>query len=209
MPRYAQTERQALADLFLALGPDAPTVNEGWNARDLAAHLVVRERRPDSAPGIMFRPLAGYTERVRRRAAAQPFDELVRQVRRAPWWSPLSNPLTDELVNTVEYFVHHEDLRRAQPDWQPRDLPAGLQAALWKRVPPMARVSLRRFPARLLIQGPGYGEITVGAGGEPVRMVGAPAELVLFLFGRQRVARVQLDGPAQLTGQLRTARLGL
>ena len=27
------------------------------------------------------------------------------------------------LVNTVEYFVHHEDLRRAQPGWTPRELP--------------------------------------------------------------------------------------
>ena len=49
MPRYARTEREALAYLMLELGPDAPTVNEGWTTRDLAAHQLVRERRPDAA----------------------------------------------------------------------------------------------------------------------------------------------------------------
>ncbi|RQX24838.1 TIGR03085 family protein, partial [Micromonospora chalcea] len=73
MPRYARTEREALADLMLELGPDAPTVNEGWTTRDLAAHLLVRERRPDAAGGILLPPLRGYGESVRRRIAAGPY----------------------------------------------------------------------------------------------------------------------------------------
>ncbi|MEH0934877.1 TIGR03085 family metal-binding protein [Micromonospora psammae] len=209
MPRYARSEREALADLMLELGPDAPTINEGWTTRDLAAHLVVRERRPDAAGGIVLPPLRGYAERVRRRIAARPWPQLVGQVRRPPAWSPLGNPLTDELANTMEFFVHHEDVRRARPGWSPRDLPAGLQARLWKPAGLLARVALRRFPADLLIQAPGFGELSVGRGGERLRLVGAPGELTLFLSGRQRVARVQIDGPQPLADRLRTAPLGL
>jgi uncharacterized protein (TIGR03085 family) len=209
MSRYARSEREALADLMLALGPDAPTLNEGWAVRDLAAHLVVRERRPDAAVGILLRPLQGHGERVRRRLAGRGIEELVAMVRQPPVWSPISNPLTDELVNTGEFYVHHEDVRRAQPGWQPRDLSAGLQAALWKQAPSLARVSLRRFPANLLVQAPSHGEVSTGSGGEPVRLVGSPGELVLFLFGRQRVARVQLTGPPALTERLRGMKLGI
>lgn len=208
MPRYARTEREALADLMLELGPDAPTVNEGWTTRDLAAHLLVRERRPDAAGGILLPPLRGYGEAVRRRMAAGPYAELVERVRRPPRWSPLSNPLTDELVNSLEFFIHHEDVRRARPGWLPRDLPARQHAALWKRAAVLARVALRRFPADLLIQAPGYGERAVGRGGERLRVVGAPGELVLFMSGRQRVARVQVDGPTAPAERLRGASLG-
>ncbi|PZG01391.1 TIGR03085 family metal-binding protein [Micromonospora deserti] len=209
MPRYARSERTALADLLLAVGPDAPTVNEGWTTRDLAAHLILRERRPDAAGGIVLPPLRGYAERVRRRIAAHPWPRLVAQVRRAPLWSPVSNPVTDELVNTLEFYIHHEDVRRARAGWLPRELAGGLHAALWRRVVPQARLALRRFPADLLVQAPGHGECSVGRGGEPLRLVGAPGELALFLSGRQRVARVQVDGSAGLAERLRGANLGM
>ena len=209
MPRYAQSERQALAELLLALGPDAPTIDEGWTTRDLAAHLVVRERRPDAAVGLVVPPLRGYSERVHRSIAARPYPSLVELVRHAPKWSPVSNPLVDGLINTMEFFIHHEDVLRAQPDWLPRELPRGLQATLWRRGVPLGRLRLRRFPAALIIQAPGYGEASTGAGGEQIRLVGPPGELVLFLSGRQHVARVQVEAPQVLADRLRTARLGL
>ncbi|NLU77533.1 TIGR03085 family protein [Micromonospora sp. HNM0581] len=209
MPRYARSEREALTELMSTLGPDAPTLNEGWTIRDLAAHLVVRERRPDAAAGIVVPPLHGYGERVRRQAAALDWTELLGQVRRPPLWSPMSNPLADELTNTLEFFIHHEDVRRARTDWQPRELPVGLEQALWRRVSMLGRLALRRFPAQLLVQAPGHGEVTTGRGGEPLRLVGTPGELALFLSGRQRAARVQLDGGPALVDRLRTAGLGL
>ncbi|WP_018216336.1 TIGR03085 family metal-binding protein [Salinispora vitiensis] len=209
MPQYARSERKTLADLMQTLGPDAPTLNAGWTTRDLAAHLVLRERRPDAAGGILLPPLRRYAEQVRQKLAARPWESLVDQVRRPPVWSPISNPLLDEAVNTMEFFIHHEDVRRAQADWQPRDLPAGLQQALWKRAAGLARLTLRRFPAEVRVQAPGYGQRAAGRGGEQLRLVGAPGELVLFLSGRQRAARVQLDGPAGPADRLRDARLGL
>ena len=58
----AQRERAALVESLREHGPGAPTLCEEWTARDLAAHLVVRERRLDAAPGILVPQLAGYTE---------------------------------------------------------------------------------------------------------------------------------------------------
>jgi uncharacterized protein (TIGR03085 family) len=208
MARFAQMERQALADLFLAVGPDAPTVNEGWTTRDLAAHLVVRERRPDAGPGIWLPVLRGYSEGVRLRLAARPFPELVEMVRQPPVWSPLSNPLTDEVANLMEFFIHHEDVRRAQPVWQPRDVPPGEQAALWKRAAALSKLRLRRFGGAVRVVADGYGEVTTGGGGEPVLISAPPGELVLFLSGRQRVARVEIDCPVALEERLRNAGFG-
>lgn len=209
MSTYAQRERRDLADLFLTVGADAPTLNEGWSTRDLAAHLVVRERRPDAAAGIMVAPLRGHAERVRLAIAGRPYPEIVDLVRNPPWWSPVSNRLVDGPANTLEFFIHHEDVRRAQPGWQPRELDQEFQAALWRRVTPMARLALRRFPAAVLVQAPGYGETSVGAGGERLRLIAPPAELALFVSGRQRAARVQADGAPGLAARLREAKLGL
>ena len=81
-PSLAQQERETLSDLLLEHGPDAPTLCEGWDAADLAAHLVVRERRPDSGPGLVWPPLAAYTEKVRRSARDRmTWDQLVSTVR--------------------------------------------------------------------------------------------------------------------------------
>ena len=74
----AQRERSALIEIMRAVGPDAPTLCEGWTTRDLAAHLVVRERRPDALPGLMFAPLASHTARLQEQlAASTTYEDLV------------------------------------------------------------------------------------------------------------------------------------
>src|ERR1700733_6055540 len=108
----AQRERSALVDTFRQVGPDAPTLCAGWTTRDLAAHLVVRERRPDASAGQMIPPLAGHGEHVRLQMAARPYEEIIRALRAPRWWSPVANPLSDELFNGMEFFIHHEDVRR-------------------------------------------------------------------------------------------------
>ncbi|PZM95116.1 MAG: TIGR03085 family protein [Actinobacteria bacterium] len=206
---YAQAERAALITLLCADGPDAPTLIEGWRTRDLAAHLIARDRRPDILPGLRLSRFAGHTERVRRAVADQPYGRILDQLRHPPWWGLFNNRVADALINTLEYYLHHEDVRRGVPDWQPRELPAAQQAALWRPASLLARLRLRRFPAALTITAPGHGTVTTGAGGEPLRLVGTPGELVIFLSGRQRAAQVQLDGPPPLAERLRTAPLNL
>jgi len=205
----ARRERAALCDLFLALGPDQPTLCGGWTTRDLAAHLVTRDRRPDAAIGIVVKPLSGHTERVRSATARLPFEDLVAAVRRPPFWTWAAIGPLDRATNTVEFFIHHEDVRRAQPDWKPRQLDAATTRALWHTVSGLARLNLRRFKTPVELVAPGQGQARVGAGDQVVRVTGDPGELMIFLSGRQAAARVELTGPEELTERLRSAKLGL
>jgi uncharacterized protein (TIGR03085 family) len=207
MDRYARLERQGLADDLLSVGPEAPTLCAGWTARDLAAHVVTRDRRGDAAPGIMIQALAGWTEHVRRRYRdGHSYPELVGMVRHEPWWSPMRIPVLDEITNLVEFFVHREDVRRAQPDRQPRPLDRGLARALWQRVPMLARLRLRRLPAEVTVSAPGFGSVRTGAGGPAVEIGGAPGELMLYLFGRPDAAQIDITGPEDLVTELRRHR---
>lgn len=209
MTEYARAERLALAADMATLGPDAPTLCGAWTTRDLAAHIVVRERRPDAALGIALKAVAGHTRSVQQRAATQDFPVLLDQLRQPPAWSLISNPLLDEAVNISEMFIHHEDVRRAQPGWSPRALDPGLQDALWRRLRRMARFVLRRFPAVVVLDAGEYGAATGGAGGPRVTVSGDPGELTLFLSGRQAHAQVRLDGDEAAAARLSTARLGV
>jgi uncharacterized protein (TIGR03085 family) len=204
--RFAPDERDALADLMITTGPDAPTLCAGWTVRDLAAHLVVRGTRMDAAAGITIKALAGHTGRVQAKTATQDWPDLVAKARRRPSWAFGG---LDEAANLAEYFVHHEDVRRAQPDWQPRELSPELSAALWSRIRLPARLALRRIPAAVAVTSPGYGSVITGRGGPDVELAGPPGELLLFLMGRQAHARVELTGPDEIVNSLRTARLGV
>jgi uncharacterized protein (TIGR03085 family) len=210
MTRYAALERAALADALFEVGPDAPTLCAGWTARDLAAHVAVRERRPDAAAGIVVKPLAGWSDRVRRQYRDRySFPELVALVRTPAWWSATSLPVLDEATNVVEFFVHTEDVRRGGPDRTPRDLPPGLTDALWRRVRSVSRLTLRRQPGGVRVVSPRHGEGRVGSTDPAVTITGSPGELLLFMLGRQRAAQVELTGPQQLTSRLSRARLGI
>lgn len=209
MSHLAQRERRSLADLLLRVGPDAPTLCEGWTAADLAAHLVVRERRPDAAPGIVLPALAGYTERVQRKIRdGRSWEALVAAVRGGPP-APLRFAFIDEPMNTAEFFVHHEDVRRAQPGWEPRDLDPELERALWSRLRLMSRMARRAAPVGLVLDSPGHGRLQVRAAEPEVTVTGPPGELLLFLFGRQAAARVELAGDPGAVEQVRAAKFGL
>jgi uncharacterized protein (TIGR03085 family) len=199
---YSRDERLALCTTLQEVGPDAPTLCAGWTARDLAAHLVLRENRIDASAGIPGGPLAGYTARVQQRMASRtPFAQLIEKIRTGPpKLSPYGIPGMDERVNTVEFFVHHEDVRRGQPEWRPRELGDGLSGTLW------ARLKLARFLLRKVRVGVEYAREDTG-GGEPssyrmtirrgtpvVTVIGTPAELTLYTAGRRTAAQVRMDG---------------
>src|SRR3954468_1268747 len=78
-------ERQQLCDLFIELGPDAPTLLAPWTTRDLAAHLVLREHDLRAAPGLVM-PGAWHRLAEARTAelAKREFTSLVEQVRSGP-----------------------------------------------------------------------------------------------------------------------------
>jgi uncharacterized protein (TIGR03085 family) len=204
--RIAQDERRALCDLFLQVGPHAPTLCEGWTTSDLAAHLVVRDRRPDAAAGAVFPPLARYAERVRIQIRdRQRWEDLVERVRRGP---PAALRIVDEPINTVEYFVHHEDVRRAAPGWDPRPLDPALEEALWSRLRRMGRLLVRKAPTAVSLDAPRYGRATVKRGSLVVTVRGAPSELTLLAFGRAPEVRVDYQGDEVSVERFRHARLG-
>ncbi|HEX3788240.1 MAG TPA: TIGR03085 family metal-binding protein [Pseudonocardiaceae bacterium] len=190
----AVAERRELSDLFAEVGPDQPTLCEGWQTRDLAAHLVIRERRLDAAPGIMLAALSGHTKNVQDRYAAKPWEELVALVRTGPGaLSPYAIPGLSELTNGGEYFVHHEDVRRAQPNWEPRPADPVRDEMLWKMVGRTAKLAYRRSPVGVRLRRPDGTSMVVKTGPAPVTIVGEPAELVMFSFGRS-AARVTFEG---------------
>jgi uncharacterized protein (TIGR03085 family) len=204
----ARKERAALVNTMRATGPDAPTLCEGWSTRDLAAHLVVRERRLDAAPGILVPKLAGYTARVQEQVTASTdWPDLLAQVAAGP---PIYSPfiLLDPLVNVAEMFIHHEDVRRAGNTWQPRVLDDDTTSSLARQVSSFARMTLSKMPAKVSLTTP-QGKVLATAGkGAPVTITGEPGELLLFSAGREPV-RVSFDGDADAIAAVQGSRRGL
>lgn len=202
-------ERRELCDLFEELGPAAPTLCEGWATLDLAAHLVVRERDPLAAPGIiMGGPFRGLLDRGTERALARGYDTLVEQVRNGPPLGPFVVPRLRTLINLNEYVVHHEDVRRPSGMGPRTDRPE-LQDAVWGLLRNGARLMLRKVHgARVTLRRPEGGSASVGRGPEVV-LTGPPVELLLYLQGRRGAAEVTLTGDPSAQAALEVGDLGI
>jgi len=184
----SQRERWALCDLLTELGPDSPTLCTGWRSADLAAHLLTRDRRPDATPGMVSNlgPFKAWTTRVQQSLRdTETWATLVSRVRSGP--PPLLRPL-DQAINTIEYFVHHEDLRRGQPGWQPRVLETADQAQLWRRLGVM-RLAPHSPAGRL--ESPGLEPRVLSKKAGPT-IKGPAGEVVLWLLGRKEAAQVEV-----------------
>jgi len=198
---FARDERAALSALLAETGPAAPTLCEGWRTADLAAHLVLRESKPVAAAGVLGGPLAGHTERTRQALLARySYPQLVERIRTGPPASSVFRlPGVDERLNVVEFFVHHEDVRRGAGSWRPRDLDPGLTEVLWQRLRG-SRLVFRRAPVGIELvrdDQPAPGQrvrITAKARTPVVTVTGTPAELTMWSMGRVSAARVRLDG---------------
>ena len=210
MTNHARSERLALCTTLTRVGPQSPTLCEGWAARDLAAHLVVREHRPDVQVAQLVAPLAGRAVSAMERVAQRPFAELVATLRSGPpRWHPTRVQAVDELVNTAEFFVHHEDVLRGQASWTARPLPDDLEESLWRACSTLGRVALRRTPVGVELVAPGHGRVMARKGSPVVLVEGSPGELLLFAFGRRGAAQVQLDGPEAAVQKLQSSPAGL
>lgn len=206
----ARAERAQLADLFDEVGPDAPTLCGEWTTRDLAAHLIVREGRPDAAIGIVVRPLAGYTESVQANAAKQPWPQLVEAVRNGPpVYSPFRLPGVAGMADLFEFVVHHEDVRRGQPGWAPRQLPPGEQDLLWERLGKSGRMLTRSSPVGVRLRRSDTGQELLAKDGSPtVTLVGEPLEILMRLFGRSEVV-LELEGSSDAIDAFNNASFGV
>jgi uncharacterized protein (TIGR03085 family) len=202
----AAAERNALADLFLERGPDEPTLCGDWTTNDLLAHLVVRERRPDAAPGILLPPLAFWTARVQSQAAQRDFGANVALIRSGPpSWSPMALPPLAG-VDVQEYFIHHEDVRRAVPGWSPRPPEPDRDAVLWRQLGLLGRLAYRSSPVGVTLQAPDGREHAVKSGPRTVTVVGEPGELLLFSSGRDECVVAWQGEPADVAAVQATDR---
>lgn len=189
-------ERQALSDTMLAAGADAPTLCDGWSVIDLAAHLVVRERRPDTAAGVAVPFLRGHLDRVSARQVASGLPAVVaRFAAGPPPWSPFALPGVDERANLAEFVVHHEDVRRAGGAG-PREDVDDLAEAVWASLPTLARLALKDTKVPVVAVHTDGRRRVLAPGAHPVVLTGQPIELLLRLFGRRGVAQVELGGPS-------------
>ncbi|BBG00773.1 TIGR03085 family protein [Pseudonocardia autotrophica] len=192
-------ERAAICAEFERSGPDRPTLCEGWNARDLLTHLLVRERQPWNAAGIVVSALSSVTDRAMAAYSGEAWPNMIDDLRKGPpAWSPFRVGKVDEIANGAEFFVHHEDLRRGEPGWEPRPAGPELDGQLWTLLSAQSKLLFRRSPVGIVLRRPEGAQQVVATGYGLVTVVGTPSELVLHAFGRD-AARVELEGlPADI-----------
>ncbi len=191
-----ERERQELCDLLLELGPDAPTLCEGWTTADLAAHLVLREH---------FRR---WNEARRATEKARGLPALVHRLRSGAPLVPWRVPGVRTYVNGLEYLIHHEDVRRANGRGRRADRP-DLDDLSWRMAGFIGRRLAHRIrPFGLELLRPDGLHRRIGSGA-PAVLKGEPTELVLYLSGRRASAEVVLDGSVDAVAAMRRAPIGL
>lgn len=205
-PPLDARERVQLCQRFEELGPDAPTLCEGWTTFDLAAHLAVRERNLLAGPGILLgdavAPLGRLTDRQMAKEKERGYDKVVERVRTGPPFGPFAVPGLRTQINLVEYAVHHEDVRRAN-GLSPRSGIDDLQDELWPLFTRLARFALRGLPAGVEVKlcRPGGDEKLVGGGERTVRVTGEPIEQLLWAYGRGDAAELEVSAGRGATAE--------
>jgi uncharacterized protein (TIGR03085 family) len=192
-------------------GYEAPTLLQPWTTRDLAAHLVLRERDHLAGPGLVLTGAWGrFAERRRRALALRDYSGLVATIRSGPPPGFFRIGWVRRFPTLNELFVHHEDVRRANGR-RPRTNEQALDQALWRNVSRAPWFLARRLRgAGLELQWGGTANTVRARRGEPtVRVAGSPGELLLYLFGRQGAAHVEVSGPAAAVEAVRRARFGM
>ena len=204
-------ERAELCDLFEQVGPDAPTLSGDWTTQDLAAHLVVRERDLIGSPGILIPWFEGTTaKRMEHQVRRHGYQGLIDLIRTGPPFGPMKIAPVRYVANLVEYFVHHEDVRRPA-GLAPRSHRPDLDDALWSLLGRMAPLMVRKAGVsgvRVVVERPDGQQHAAGKGDEVV-IRGPVQELVLELYGRRSVAEVAYDGPEAAVARVRAAEFGL
>lgn len=198
---WHETLRADLTDALRAATPDAPTLCEGWQARHLAAHVVLRESSLRVGAGIAVPALAGAAERAidelaQTATTPEGYAALVDRVAAGPSrWHPMS--VAGDAANLVEFYVHGEDVRRGAGPVPPRALDPALADALWKDVRRFARARTHKVPVGLvLVNADGPRARVKGPKGEHGTVVvrGDAGELVLWLSGRGAASTVVAQG---------------
>ncbi len=205
---YVREERAALCATAREAGPDAPTLCEGWDVKDLVSHLLLREHSLVAAAGIAVPALSGLTDKEMRRLKKEPFDRLLDRLRRHRMTFFALPPL-DAAFNTLEYFVHHEDIRRAQPGWRRRTLSVDATDLLWKALKAQGPALVRSTRVPVAVRRDDTGDsATLLPGADPAVISGPVSELVMYLHGRDQARQLIFTGPEDKVAKVRRSDLG-
>jgi len=200
---WHEIERAQLAQALLDVAPDAPTLCEGWQARHLAAHVVLRERSTLVAAGIAMPALSARTEAAIERLAGTAVTEgayrdlVARVADRPPRWHP--GTWAAESTDVIEFFVHTEDVRRGAGPVPARNLDPEHVGALWAHLRRTGAMRIRSVPVGVVLVRPdGVRHRLRAAKGEAGTVVvrGDVGELVLYLNGRGAAASATVEGDA-------------
>jgi uncharacterized protein (TIGR03085 family) len=207
-------ERVQLCARMEELGPDAPTLCGRWSTFDLAAHLVVRERNLLAAPGILveFGPFPGLTASAMARQKRRGYGAVLERVRTGPPPGPFAVPALREVLNLGEYFIHHEDVRRANAMTEPRAGIDDVHERLWPVLRRLGKRLFRAVPADhgVTLVTPGHDPLVLrDRPGSSVRVLGEPGELLLYGYGRRDAAHVVLEGDDAAVAAVGRAPMGI
>jgi uncharacterized protein (TIGR03085 family) len=204
-------EREQLCLLLDEVGPHASTLLDPWTTHDLAAHLVLREHDLLAAPGLVVPGgWARFAERRRLGLKETEFTELVATIRSGPPPGFFRIGWVRRFPNLNEFFIHHEDVRRANGR-DPRTTPPAEDEALFHNVARAPWFLSRRLRgAGLELVWKGTDRLIKARRGQPTaRVCGLPGELLLFLFGRRDAADVEITGSPEALATLQRARFGM
>ena len=200
--KISLSERANLADSLKAAGPSAPTLCAGWLTRDLLTHIVMSDARPEAAIARLIPFTQKYAKTVAANFSNQPYDATIATFKSGPSKVSLfAIPFIDSNFNSIEFLVHNEDVRRAAPQWQPRELSQETRDFVWGRlISGLARLLLNGHRQGVTLHrrdfidsseaNPGdaaANTYTVRTGPDPVVLTGDPIELLLACFGRRAV----------------------
>jgi uncharacterized protein (TIGR03085 family) len=185
---WSAIERAQLAAALTAAGPDAPTLCEGWQTRHLATHIVVRDRRPWA-----WGRLESLAERAR---TPEGYAAMVADVAQGPGRLAPGH-WADAPMNLLEFYVHTQDVVRAQPGALHTPVTPEQAEALWKHFRLFSKALLRPVPTGVILvvdDGPRTVARRPSRGQGNVIIKGAVEELVLFGFGRGAHTDVTFTG---------------
>ncbi|SCZ56313.1 TIGR03085 family protein [Arthrobacter sp. UNCCL28] len=212
---FVDPSREVLAETLLAAGPDSPTLCAGWQTRDLAAHLYLRERKIAVGLGLLIPSLGKASEKATSKLAAklkspEAYAELIKTFRGGPpALSPLKIKALDETSNLIEYFVHTEDIRRAGDRWAPRALDEAYSDALWDDLIKRAAFLYRGVDLGIVLVRPTGPRHVAKRAPVSVAIVGEPGELLMHAHGRTSQALVTFEGQPDAVALLQSADIGL
>lgn len=209
MTSFAKRERSAICQTLRQLGPDQLTLCQGWTTKDLLVHLIVRENRPDAAVGLFVPFLNSYTKSISNKYQDKSFEELISIFENGPKSpSPFAIPKVDELANTFEFLVHHEDILRAQDNYQPRQFTQEDSKLLWSRFTKSAVFFMRKVKIGVIAK-TDQGTYTLKRGNDAVTISGNIVDLVMFAFGRQNKTEIVFEGDPLAVQKLKNSDLSL